>query len=361
MKQNFYNLCLPAVVLLTLLSIAICGCEEAGIPLTEAGETQSPDDVCVPLGVSSVTSEDAATTRAAMTRAAMTRAATNDLNTTTRIGFYVKIPVVTPGSSTPTYVEKGNKPGGYVSGSGKNWWAPDEKIWISNLNSVMTVYAPFDATQPENKISLVAALPKADGSNDILAGTMNVNSLTVSQTGGISVTLSHLYTCLQFTFTKNVNFETAADSKKYTVKINKLELIGADIYAKADYNPYTKAYSSSTTRTDVSLAISPEQTILTGTTGTAVIKTLLIPMHQAFTADATLKITVNSTQGTQTVSKTLSVKIPKGTFTASQPFAPGKQYNFNVKVSPKEEMEITGVSVADWDVALRKSDEMLVD
>lgn len=365
MKQNLYNLCLLMAVMLTLLSIAICGCEEAAIPVTDEPASQLPE-ISVPLGVSSVTSEDSGfsdpdvTSPAGITRTATTRVATTPLDKSTKIGFYVKIPVVTPGSPTLTYEEKGNQPGGYVAGTGKNWWAPDRTIWISNKNSVMTVYAPYDAAQPENRMTLAAALPKADGSNDILAGTMNVNSLDVTKTGGVSVILSHLYTCLQFTFVKNANFDTDANSKKYTVKINRLELTGADIYATADYNPYTKVYSSST-RTDVSLAISPEQTILTGTTGTAVIKTLLIPMRQAFTADATLKITVNSTQGTETVSKTLSVKIPKATFTASQPFAPGKQYNFKVKVSPRQEMEIVSVGIADWVTSTTINDDMLLE
>lgn len=347
------------IVFLVALSLAMCGCEEAGEPLANGTESRS-SDTGAPLGVSPLVSDDSGTAASS----AMTRVTTTPLDRATNIGFYVKIPVVTPGSSTLTYEEKGNRPGGFVTD--KSWWAPDRTIWISNRNSVMTVYAPYDAAQPENRMTLAAALLKSDGSNDILAGTMNVNSLEVSKPGGVSVTLSHLYTCLRFSFTKNANFDTYYGSNKYVVKITKLELTGADMYATADYDPYTKVYSSASARADVSLAVSPAVTVPTAGnvvagTAPAVIHTLLIPMRQAFTADATLKITVNSTQGTETAVKTLSVKIPKETFTASRPFAPGKQYNFNIKVSPTQEMEITGVQIADWETGASITGDMLVD
>lgn len=363
MKQNFNNLCPLLVGLLALLSVTLCCCEDARIPLTDEAEPASPD-ISVPLGLNSVASEDSGISGASGGTGASitTRVGTTSLETTKRIGFYVKIPVVAPGSSVLTYEEKGNVSGGYDKV--KKWWAPDQTIWISNRNSVMTVYAPYDPAQPAKKISLAAALPKSDGSNDLLAGTMNVNSLNVSAAGGVSITLSHLYTCLQFSFTKNDNFETAG-STKYVMKIAKLELLGADMYATADYDPYTKTYSSAA-RTDVALAVSPAVTVpnaasVTSGTAAAVISTLLIPMRQAFTADVTLKITVNSTQGAQTIEKTLSVKIPKTTFNNSRPFAPGKQYNFKVKLSPTQEMEIEGVEVADWLTGTTVDSEPMVD
>lgn len=330
MKKNNYLLCLLTILWLTVCTMALQSCRDIRTPDME--DVDPPASELLPLGLYSIDSQSPAATRAA----------SSPLDEGTKIGFYVK---------TAT-TEKGNVEGGYDSSD--RWWTTtgDNKIWISKDNASMTVYAPYDVAHPANRLNLRAAVMATDASNDLMAGTMTVNSSNLA--AGISLTLSHLYTCLQFTFVKDAGYTC-------TVAIDRLELPGADLYSTADYAPYTKVYIATSIAGEVSLPVSgvlvpTDGEVLTGATP-AVIRTLLIPLNQAFTADAHLWVTLR-TSGVNV--QRLGVKIPKETFTPSRPFAPGKQYNFRVRILPTD-MKLEGVEVAEWADAFTTDKDMALE
>ena len=122
-----------------------------------------------------------------------------------------------------------------------------------------------------------------------------------------------------------------------------------------------KVYIATSIAGEVSLPVSgvlvpTDGEVLTGTTP-AVIRTLLIPLNQAFTADAHLWVTLR-TSGVNV--QRLGVKIPKETFTPSRPFAPGKQYNFRVRILPTD-MKLEGVEVAEWADAFTTDKDMALE
>lgn len=225
-------------------------------------------------------------------------------------------------------------------------WVPTSD-WISDSPAKVAVYAPYDGSQwkTESSLNLTAAL--YDAGKDIVSGNTDVGAQDKSAT----VTLSHIYTRLQFNL-----FKAAGDASPETV-IYKIELRGADIYSKAKYNPLTVASdalngytvdekSGPTESVDPVILGDLKLTVPVLPAAPLSIDLLLIPVRQAFTGDAYLWV------HTTTGKHPMKVKIPAGTFTTGEtpdvrPFAPGKQYTINVKLSPTEPI-ITAVTVNEW-------------
>lgn len=322
-------------LLLCALLLSACAGEDTGV--TGDGELQRPDTP-VPFALSSVYAESSIRTRAG---------ATEELDKSKTIGFYAKIPVSTATRGQEAYVEQGNVKGQYTEAK---WQPVSEKIWLNNRTASIAVYAPFDDAQPTEHLNLSASLLKADESNDIVAGSVKANNHTVIETG-VSVTLSHIYTALQFSFVKDDNYPSA-------VEISKLEMTGGDIYGEASYDPITGTYTPAEPKTEVSLPLPAPLTVPTATevlngTSAATVTLLLIPIRQTFGSDAYLW--VNTKDG-----KRMKLIIKKETFSEQRPFAPGKQYKFSVKLSPSE-MEITGVEIADWAAGATVTDDTEID
>lgn len=343
MKQNIYNLSLLTMMLSGLLLLSISSCSDSNDAVAGKSESNA-SDIILPLGISSVSSGTSQQTRGAIT----------ELDHSATIGFYVKAPDFNEDGSV-SYTEYGNVAGRYNVDN--NLWMPDTSIYLSNKNAKMTVYSPYDAQQSRDSLLLTAALAATDGSNDIIAKTIDVNNQSVAN--GLSVTLSHLYTCLQFSFVKNDDFASSE------LIIEQLQLDGDDIYAEGCYDPYDGSYGPSLKgKEDVSLSV-PDLTIPAaaevagGKVKPAVVRTLLIPINHVFTEDANLWITLKKTATAN--AKRIGVKIPKETFTATQPFAPNKQYNFNIKVSPVEGMIIDGVEIEDWTLYSSEQGDFQID
>lgn len=325
-------------LLLSVLLLCACAGEDTGA--TGGGELQRPDTP-VPFALSSVYAESTIRTRA--------EATTEELDKSKTIGFYARIPVSTATRSQEAYVEQGNVKGNYDNNSDK-WQPVSEKIWLNNRTASIAVYAPFDDAQPMEHLNLSASLLKTDGSNDIVAGSVEANNHTVIESG-VSVTLSHIYTALQFSFVKDDNYPSE-------VKIDKLEMTGGDIYGTASYDPITGTYSAVDPKTEVSLPLPTSLTVPTAkdvSSGdpAATVTLLLIPIQPTFESNAYLW--VNTVDG-----KRMKLTIKKETFYEQRPFAPGKQYNFSVKLSPAE-MEITGVEIADWATGTSVTDDTEID
>lgn len=322
-------------LLLCALLLSACAGEDTGV--TGGGELQRPDTP-VPFALSSVYAESSIRTRAG---------ATEELDHGKTIGFYARIPVSTATRSQEAYVEQGNVKGQYTEAE---WQPVSEEIWLNNRMASIAVYAPFDDAQPTEHLNLSASLLKTDESNDIVAGSVEANNHTVIETG-VSVTLSHIYTALQFSFVKDDNYPSA-------VEINKLEMTGGDIYGEASYDPITGTYTADESKTEVSLPLPASLTVPTAAavssgTSAATVTLLLIPIRQTFGSDAYLW--VNTKDG-----KRMKLIIKKETFKEQRPFAPGKQYKFSVKLSPSE-MEITGVEIADWATGATVTDDTEID
>lgn len=321
-------------LLLSVLLLSACAGEDTG---ATGGELQRPDTP-VPFALSSVYAESSIRTRAGVT---------TELDKSKNIGFYAKIPVSAATRSQEAYVEQGNVKGQYTD---DKWQPVSEKIWLNHQTASIAVYAPYDEQQPKEHLNLSASLLKDDESNDIVAGSVEANNQTVIESG-VSVTLSHIYTALQFSFVKDDNYPSE-------VKINKLEMTGDDIYGSASYDPTTGTYTPVEPKKDVSLPLPALLTVPTATevssgTPAATVTLLLIPIRQTFGSDAYLW--VNTEDG-----KRMKLIIKKGTFNDQRPFAPGKQYKFSVKLSPSE-MEITGVEITDWETGATVTDDTLID
>lgn len=323
-------------LLLCALLLSACAGEDTGV--TGGGELQRPDTP-VPFALSSVYAESII----------RTRADAEELDKGKTIGFYARIPVSTATRSQEAYVEQGNVKGQYDNNDNK-WQPVSEEIWLNNRTASIAVYAPFDDAQPTEHLNLSASLLKTDKSNDIVAGSVKANNHTVIETG-VSVTLSHIYTSLQFSFVKDDNYPSA-------VEINKLEMTGDDIFGEASYDPITGTYTPAEPKTDVSLPLPASLTVPTAMevssgTSAATVTLLLIPIRQTFGSDAYLW--VNTKDG-----KRMKLIIKKETFSEQRPFASGKQYKFSVKLSPAE-MEITGVEIADWAIGATVTDDTEID
>lgn len=323
-------------LLLCALLLSACAGEDTGA--TGGGELQRPDTP-VPFALSSVYAESPIRTRAG---------AAEELDKSKTIGFYAKIPVSTATRSQEAYVEQGNVKGQYDN-SDQKWQPVSEEIWLNNRTASIAVYAPFDDAQPTEHLNLSASLLKTDESNDIVAGSVTANNQTIIESG-VSVTLSHIYTALQFSFVKDDNYPSA-------VEINKLEMTGDDIYGEASYDPITGTYSAADPKTEVSLSLPAPLTVPTAAEvsngNPATVTLLLIPIRQTFESAAYLW--VNTKDG-----KRMKLIIKKETFDEQRPFAPGKQYKFSVKLSPSE-MEITGVEIADWVTGATVTDDTQID
>lgn len=248
--------------------------------------------------------------------------------TTTVIGFFMK----DPGTGAAAY---SNIKGTYNSTTGQ--WAPaTDPIWVDNRTTSLAVYAPYNSGSDYNaaRLPLATALRQTDDSNDLLATRFSATNQRIVD--GISLTLSHVYTRLVFTFVKIPGYTNA-------LTINKCEFSGADIISAGSYDLFADTYSAGSGEPKkVTAAVDlTVPAIATPTPKTAQADLLVIPFHEAFTADALLEI--HTTDG-----KHMKVIIPKTTFTAARPFAAGKQYNFTVKLSPSE-AEIGNVTVNPWE------------
>ena len=325
------------------LAALLCGCGEdnaadAGMEGTGNGQQQTA--ARVPLGLRTVRTETGGTAGSGATRAGVP--STTDLNTATSVGFFMQDP------SAPATVLYANRKGAFDTGD--SHWKPvsDQMIWVDNRTSTLAVYAPYNsATSYSSKqLPLTSALYAADGSNDLLAARFTATNASIA--AGLDVTLSHVYTRLVFTFVKNSGYTSE-------LKLDKLELSGKDIFSAGSYDLFAQTYAAGTGEpkkitTAVNLTV-PATT--NPVPATAKADLLLIPIREAFTEDALLE--VYSTGG-----KHMKVAIPKSTFTASQPFAAGKQYNFTVKLSPAE-MTITKVEVNDWESGATVTEEVKFD
>ena len=256
------------------------------------------------------------------------RAATANLATDRQIGFFVR--------KDEFNQLKSNVEGGYVD----NAWQPlstSAGVWLNNHDAAIAIYAPYDATQENaSSLTLKAGLRGTDdANNDIMCSevfTAN-NGSTIS-----SVTLKQVYTRLVFSFVKD---DTYPDP--HPLKIKAVELKGNDLYSSTTYEllatppVYVKPVNSTVIRLDI-----PEPYPVVGKAPEppGLIDLLLIPVTQEFTDDATLTITL-------TTDKKISVVIPRATFDASRPFAPGKQYVLKVRILPTT-MVIESVEREDW-------------
>lgn len=234
--------------------------------------------------------------------------------------------------------------------TGDSHWKPvsDQMIWVDNRTSTLAVYAPYSsaASYSVKQLPLTSALYATDGSNDLLAALFTATNASLA--AGLDVTLSHVYTRLVFTFVKNSGYTSE-------LKLDKLELSGKDIFSAGSYDLFAQTYAADTGEpkkitTAVNLTV-PATT--NPVPATAKADLLLMPVNNIFTEDALLE--VYSTDG-----KHMKVAIPKSTFTAAKPFAPGKQYNFTVKLSPAE-MTITKVEVNDWESGTTATEEVKFD
>lgn len=251
------------------------------------------------------------------------RAGDGTFPSTTIIGFYVQ------------YAENKGVQYNVAGKLGNGGWVATSD-WISNNPADVVVYAPYNKnySKTEPHLSLAASL-YSEGA-DIVSGMATVKATP----GDVTITLAHVYTRLRFNLTKAVG-----DDSPETI-INKIELHGPDIYPNAKYNPFTKAYTVEG-QTDppasmeiVSLPVNPMLTVST-TPASATLDLLVIPVRQSFTMDAYLWVYT-----TTTGEHPMKVTIPRNT-TDQYPLAPGKQYTFNVLLSPTEP-SITSVTVSEW-------------
>lgn len=321
----------------------LCGCGEdnaADAGMVGTGNGQQQTAAHVPLSLRTVRTETGGTAGSGATRAGVP--STTDLNTATSVGFFMQDPSA---SATLLYA---NRKGAFDTGD--NHWKPvsDQMIWVDNRTSTLAVYAPFNAAASYNdkQLPLTSALYAADGSNDLLTAWFTATNASIA--AGLDVTLSHVYTRLVFTFVKNSGYTSE-------LVLNKLELSGKDIFSAGSYDLFAQTYAAGTgepkkTTTAVNLTVPATANPVPAT---AKADLLLIPIREAFTEDALLE--VYSTDG-----KHMKVAIPQSTFTAAQPFAAGKQYNFTVKLSPAE-MTITRVEVNDWESGGTATEEVKFD
>lgn len=263
-----------------------------------------------------------------------------DVSISTAIGFFMK----DPGTDNLTYT---NVPGGYNNADGT--WQPDiDPIWVDNRDTDIAVYAPYRSASnyDTQQLPLTAALRATDDGNGLLAAKFTTTNRKIAE--GCDVTLSHVYARLVFTFVKSPGYTT-------DLVVNQCRLSGADIFSAATYDLFTETYtpgSGEPKKIDVTVNLTVPAAATPTPTG-AQADLLVIPVRETFTGDALLEVYT-------TDKKHMKVVIPKGTFTASQPFAAGKQYNFTVKLSPSE-IEIEGVSVNDWEDTTEQSGEVIFD
>lgn len=325
------------------MAALLCGCGEdnaADAGMAGTGNGQQQTAARVPLRLQTVRTETGGTAGNGVTRAGVP--STTDLSTATAVGFFMQDP------STPATVLYTNRKGTFDTGD--SHWKPvsDQMIWVDNRTSTLAVYAPHNAAASyySKQLPLTSALYAADGSNDLLAARFTTTNKGI--VAGVDVTLSHVYTRLVFTFVKNSGYSDE-------LKLNKLEMSGKDVFSAGSYDLFAQTYAAGTGEpkkitATVNLTVPAAATPVPVT---AQADLLLIPVREAFTEDALFE--VYSTDG-----KHMKVAIPKSTFTAAQPFAPGKQYNFTVKLSPAE-MTITRVEVNDWESGTTATEEVKFD
>lgn len=325
------------------MAALLCGCGEdnaADAGMAGTGNGQQQTAARVPLRLQTVRTETGGTAGNGVTRAGVP--STTDLSTATAVGFFMQDP------STPAIVLYANRKGTFDTGDGH--WKPvsDQMIWVDNRTSTLAAYAPYNSatSYSSRQLPLTSALYAADGSNDLLAARFTATNASIA--AGLDVTLSHVYTRLVFTFVKNSGYTSE-------LKLNKLELSGKDIFSAGSYDLFAETYAAGTGEpkkitATVNLTVPATATPVPAT---AKADLLLIPVNNIFTEDALLE--VYSTDG-----KHMKVAIPQSTFTMAQPFAPGKQYNFTVKLSPAE-MTITRVEVNDWESGTTATEEVKFD
>lgn len=325
------------------MAALLCGCGEdnaADAGMAGTGNGQQQTAARVPLRLQTVRTETGGTAGNGVTRAGVP--STTDLSTATAVGFFMQDP------STPATVLYTNRKGTFDTGD--SHWKPvsDQMIWVDNRTSTLAVYAPHNAAASyySKQLPLTSALYAADGSNDLLAARFTTTNKDI--VAGVDVTLSHVYTRLVFTFVKNSGYSDE-------LKLNKLEMSGKDVFSAGSYDLFAQTYAAGTGEpkkitATVNLTVPATATPVPAT---AKADLLLIPVNNIFTEDALLE--VYSTDG-----KHMKVAIPQSTFTMAQPFAPGKQYNFTVKLSPAE-MTITRVEVNDWESGTTATEEVKFD
>lgn len=321
----------------------LCGCGEdnaADAGMAGTGNGQQQTAAHVPLSLRTVRTDTGGTAGSGATRAGVP--STTDLNTATSVGFFMQNP------STPATLLYTNRKGTFDTGD--SHWKPvsDQMIWVDNRTSTLAVYAPYSSATSYSvkQLPLTSALYATDGSNDLLAALFTATNASIA--AGLDVTLSHVYTRLVFTFVKNSGYTSE-------LKLDKLELSGKDIFSAGSYDLFAQTYAGGTDEPK-KITTTVDITVPAATTPVPVAAKadlLLIPVNTVFSEDALLE--VYSADG-----KHMKVAIPKSTFTAAQPFAPGKQYNFTVKLSPAE-MTITKVKVNDWESGTTATEEVKFD
>lgn len=260
-----------------------------------------------------------------------------DVPTTTAIGFFM----LKPGTGTLAYT---NIPGSYNT-TERMWRSDTDSIWVDNRTTRIAVYAPYHNTTgyQTQHLPLTAALCETDGGNDLLAATFTTTNRKIAE--GIDVSLGHVYARLVFTFVKIPGYTDE-------LVINRCQLGGANIFSAGTYDLFSETYtpgSGEPKKIDVTVSLTvPAKATPTPTDARADL--LVIPCHETFTGDALLEVYT-------TDKKHMKVVIPQGTFTAAQPFAAGKQYNFTVKLSPSE-MKLEGVSVNEWEDTTEQTGEV---
>ena len=314
------------IPLFSLCLLLLCGCADGSEP--DSG-------VSVPLRLQSVgvAEESGVSSRAV---------ATSALSEDKHIGIFVQ--------KDEFNQIRSNVEGGYAEGA----WQPlstGPGVWLNNHEATIAIYAPYDEKQQNaSRLTLKAGLRGTDdANNDILCSEVFTakNSSTIA-----SVTLKQVYTRLVFSLVKDDTYP-----EPHPLAIKAVELKGDDLYASTTYDllasppAYAKPANSSVIRLDI-----PEPyPKVEQAPAPALIDLLLIPVTQVFTGDVTLTVTL-------TTEKKLTVVIPRTTFNADRPFAPGKQYVLNVKILPTA-MEIESVEREDWKeyVTVSKGDELRFD
>lgn len=307
---------LPGILLAAFCLLAACSADET-LP---AGETLTGRAALQVQSVS-VVRGDQPSTRAVTTTV---------YPTSSSVGFFVKA------DAAKGYTACHNRKGVYNAARSR-WQPVPDSIWLFGQDAELAMYAPYDAAQPaDGTLNLAATLRPADGSKDLWCKRFTANNRTAAPT----LTLEHLYSRLRIEVKRSASYGAEAS-------LTALKLTGNEVYDSAVYKPFeTLPYTYG--RKDVAVTFAAPLA-LTGATPTATVDLLLIPA--SLTDDVTLTFTVNR--------RKMRLAVAKATFAGSKLEA-GKQYNAKLELRPSG-LELTSVSVSNWDATLAEADEGCAD
>lgn len=310
----------------------LCSC--SGEQLGESPSGQPSGDAL--LSVRSLSTGGASPTRATDAK---------PLGESVKVGFYVE---ALSKDGKAYYTDRNNVQGSYDAASGTWQPLPATPVWLNNQSANLAVYAPYSSTQANpaaGTLDLAAAL--CTDENDLASGRFTANNRSMEESP-VSVTLEHLYSRVVFTFIKQSTYTDA-------VTVDKIEWNGKDLYKAGTYRLFSEpaaAYTIPATdaNRNLAFAFSPELSVGADKTATDAARAdlLLIPTGADFTEDGTLAVTVSTTSaGAGTVTREMSVPVPKSLFAGDRKLNAGKQFNITVLLSVAE-IIIDDVTTTDW-------------